>query len=72
MMKINLRITIFVVSIILISTILWKMLPHNHGNRGCVDGVRWECQNLLQLVPEDGKNRAIELIKQLEYLKCTG
>lgn len=65
-MKVSYKRFFFILFLIVVWNLLWFASPHNVGSRMCVDGVCWECRQVLNLLPENEQVEFLEEINTME------
>ena len=65
-MKISYRRLRLVVFLIVVWNRMWLLSPHTVGSRGCVDGVCWECKQILPHLSENDRTECLKAIKGME------
>lgn len=65
-MKVSYKRFFFILFLIVVWNLLWFASPHSVGSRMCVDGVCWECRQVLSLLPENEQVEFLEEINTME------
>ena len=65
-MKVSYKRVFFISSLIAVWSLLWLVSPRSVGSRMCVDGICWECRQILSLLPENEQVGFLEEINTME------
>ena len=65
-MKISKKRLLFIVCVMVVWNIMWLLFPHNVGSRRCIEGVSWECKQILQQMTEKEIGGCIVEIKEMK------
>ena len=65
-MKVSYKRLLFIVFLIVAWNIMWLLVPHTVGSRMCVEGVSWECKQILHQLTEKDKEECLVEINKMK------
>ena len=65
-MKVSYKRLSFVVALMVLWSLIWLLSPHSVVSRQCVDGVSWECKQILHGLEEKDRVECLAAIEDME------